>query len=109
MLQQVFDLDCDVIRYRPMSRVERLDDAHGVRRSVEEIRIAKGDVLRAGADLRGDVGQYHLGLDDAELSVVDRNDWAMATPMPAAAARFGVTGYPARAVAESQRRIPIER
>ena len=46
-LQQVLDLDRDVVADRRMRRVQRLDDAHRVRRTVEEIGIAERDVLRA--------------------------------------------------------------
>ena len=53
-------------------------------------RPAERDVLGAGRDLRVDVGEHHLRLHDAELSVVDRHDRTMAAQVPAAAAGFGV-------------------
>ena len=79
-----------------MRRVQGLHDAHGVRRAVEEIGIAEGDVPRAGGDLRGDVGQHDVGLHDAELPLVDRHDRTMPAQVPAAAAGLGVADRSAR-------------
>ena len=92
MLQQVLDLDRDVVGHVGMRVVKRFDDAHGVRRTVEEVGIAERDVLRAGRHLRGDIRQHDFRLHDAELAAVDRHDRAMAAEMAAAAARFRVAG-----------------
>ena len=53
VLEQVLDLDRDVVGEVRESFVQRLDDAHGVGRTVEEVRIAKRDVLRASRDAAG--------------------------------------------------------
>jgi len=72
-------------------RVQRRHDPHRVRRAVEEIGITEGDVLGAGGHLRRHVGEHDLGLDDAELSLVDRHDRTMpAGDDGQAAAGFGV-------------------
>ncbi len=108
MPQQMLDLDRDVVAHVRMRRVQRVDDAHRVRRAVEEIGIAERDVRGAGGDLRGDVGEHDVRLHDAELPVVDRHDRTMPAQMPAAAARFGVAdepslGRPASAASRSAR------
>ena len=90
MLQQMLDLDRDVVGHVGMRGVQRLDDAHRVRRAVEEIGIAEGDVLGARRDLRRDVREHDVRLHDAELPVVDRHDRTVTAEMPAAAARLRV-------------------
>ena len=78
-------------------------------RTVEEIGIAKRDVLRARLDLRRDISQHDLRLDDAELSFVDRHDGTMPAEMAAPSARLGVADHPAAAAAELERGIPVQR
>ena len=90
VLQQVLDLDGDVVRDGRMRLVQGLDHAHGVGGTVEEVRITKGDVPRAGGDLRGDIREHHLRLHHAKLPLVDRDDRTVAAEMPAAAAGFRV-------------------
>ena len=89
--------------------MQGLDEASRVRRTVEEIGIAKRDVLRAGLDLRRDIGQHDLRLDDAELSLVDRHDGTMSAQMAAPSARLGVPDHPALAATELERGIPMQR
>ena len=86
----MLDLDGDVVGDLRVRGVQRVDDAHRVRRTVEEIGIAERDVLRRRPRPARDVGEHDVGLHDAELSLVDRHDRAMAAQMLAAAAGFGV-------------------
>ncbi len=109
MIEQVLDFDRDVVRQAGVRGVQRLDDAHGVRRAVEKIGIAKGDVARAGRDLRVDIREHDLLLNDAELPVVDRDDRAVAAQVPAAAARFGVARHAAGPVAQVHGGVAPER
>src|SRR5690349_23602927 len=104
----MLDLDRDVEGDIGVGGMQRPDDAPRVARPVEEIRIAERDVARPGENLRIDVGQDDLGLHDAELAVVDRDDWTVPAEMTAAAARFGVSDDGARAVGALQRRVPIQ-
>jgi hypothetical protein len=68
--------------------MKRLDEFHGVTDAVEEIRIAEGDVLRAGGHLAANVFEHHLAADDSKHALVNRHDRAVAAKMLAAAARF---------------------
>src|SRR5262245_5401265 len=81
------------------------DNSHGVRGTIEEIRIAKRDVLSARRHLGVDVGQHDIRLDDAELTVVDRHDRTMAAEMTASAAGLRVPHGSPCPVGERQRRI----
>ena len=69
--------------------MERLDDAAGVGWPVEEVGVAKRDVLGAPLDLGADVGKDDVDRDDAKLAVVDRHDRAVPAAMLAAARRIG--------------------
>ena len=89
--------------------MERFDDPHRVRGTVEEIWIAERDVPRAAGDLRRDVGEDDARRDDAELPVVNRHDRAMAAQMFAAAARFGVPHRTCRPVGQLERGVFRER
>src|SRR5437870_10242308 len=92
-----------------MRRMQSLDDAQRVRRTVEEIRIAEGDVTCTRADLRIDVREHDADGDDAELAVVDGHDRTMAAQMPASAAGLGVADNPTRSVGQLQRRVARQR
>ena len=70
MLEQVLDLDCDVVGERRPFAVECFKDRDGVARTVEEIGVAEGDVLRAGGDLAANVLEHDFGLHDAEETAV---------------------------------------
>src|SRR5215510_11642322 len=100
MLQQMFDLDRDIVGEIRMRLVKRVDDSHGVRRTVEEIRIAERDVLSAGRYLRRYVREDDVGLHDAELAVVDRNDRTVPAEVPAAAACLRVSHSSPRSIGE---------
>ena len=109
MTQQVFDLDGHVVGHVGMRGVESVDHAGRVRRTVEEIRIAEGDVAGAGGHLARNVGQHDVGLHDAELPCVHRHDGTVPAQMPAASARFGVADQGAPAVSVLQHRVAIGR
>jgi hypothetical protein len=61
-----------------------------MQRTVEEVGIAEGDVLRTCVHLLPDVGEYHVTLHDAKDAAIDRRDGAVPTQVFAAAARLGV-------------------
>ena len=63
-----------------------IDDLESVLDSVEEIRIAEGDVLRAGGHLAADVFHDDVAAHDAENAFVDGHDRAVAAEMFATAA-----------------------
>jgi hypothetical protein len=90
MLQQMLDLDGRVVGQVRELLVQRVHDAHGVRGTVEEVRIAEGDVLGAGADLLANVRERDLRLDHPKTSLIYRHHRAMAAQMLAAPAGFGV-------------------
>jgi hypothetical protein len=92
LAKKVSDLDGGVVGEQRMLSMQSFDNAGGVRDAVEEIGIAEGDVLGTRLDLLANVGEDDFLRDDSELAVVDRNNWAMAAEMFAAARSFGVTG-----------------
>src|SRR6185436_19660667 len=83
MAKQMLDLDRDVVADLRMLRVQGARDPHRVRRAVEEVGIAKGNVSGARRNLVVEISENDLRLDDAELAFVDRDDRAMAAEMPA--------------------------
>ncbi len=91
MPPQMLDLDGRVIRQTGKLAVHRFDDAHGVGRSVEEIRIAESNVLSPGRDLLADVLQHHLRLNDPKRALIHRHHRTMPAQVLAPAAGFGVT------------------
>ena len=99
MLQQVLDLDRHVVgEPRELAREHASDDPTGVRRSVEEIGIAKRDVLRAACDLRAHVGCSTTSTRNrAEPALVHRDDRTVPAQMLAAPGRLG---------AADDRRVP---
>ena len=108
VLEQVLDLDDHVVGELREPPVQLLDDAHGVGGTIEEIRIAEGDVLCAGRHLTRDVLQHDVRLHDEEPAAVDRNDRAMAAEMLAAAAGLGVAGDARAATRQLDVRVPLE-
>ena len=101
---QVLDLDRDVVADAGELARQRLDDAQGVRRTVEEVGIAERDVLRARRDLRADVGEDDVGVDGAEAAVVDRDDRTVPAAVFAPARRLRVADD-LPLVADLQRRV----
>ena len=102
MFEQVLDLDGDIVGQSREFAVECADDVEGVARTVEEIRVAEGDVLRAGGDLTANVLEHDLGLDNSELAVIDGDEGAVAAHMLAAAAGFRVSDDLCFAVRQAQ-------
>ena len=98
MLLEVLDLDGRVVGDLGEFGMERFYDPHGMGGAVEEIGIAEGDVARACRDLLPDVGEHHVALHHAKLSLVDGHHRAVPAQMLAAAAGLGVTGDYFRAV-----------
>ena len=62
-------------------------------RTVEEIRVAEADVLRAGGDLLPDVVEHPVNGDCMKTSVVDRDDRAVPTQVLAAARGLRIAHY----------------
>jgi hypothetical protein len=90
----VLDFDGHVVGDVRPAAVQGFRDAHGVGGAVEEVGVAKGDVLGSGGNLAGDVFQHHVRLHDEEAPAVDRNDGAVAAEVLAAAAGLGVADDP---------------
>ena len=95
--EKVFDFDGDIVGEMRMLCVERFDNSRGVCDAIEKIGIAEGDVLGAGFDLLSNIGEDYFVRDHTKLAGVNRNDWAVAAEMFAAAGRFRVTGNAMRA------------
>ena len=108
MLEQVLDLDGHVVGDMREPPVQLLDDAHGMGGAVEEIGITKGDVLRPGRHLLGDVRQDHLRLHHEESPAVDRHDRAVAAKILAAAAGLGVADHARVAIGQRHVRVFLE-
>jgi len=98
--EKVFDFDGDVVGEMRMLCLEHFDNSRGVSNAVEKIGIAECDVLGAGFDLLANVGEDYFVRDDTKLPSVNRNDWAVAAEMFAAAGRFRVTGNAMRAAGQ---------
>lgn len=90
--QEVFDFDGGVVGEAGEFAGEAFDDAAGVGGAVEEVGVAEGDVGGSGGGLVVDVGEDGVFTDDAEGSVVDGDDRAVAAEVLAAAGGFGVAG-----------------
>ena len=60
--------------------------------TVEKIRIAESDVLRASGHLPPNILQHHVALHHAEYAAIHRNHRAMPAKVLAASAGFGVPG-----------------
>ena len=91
MLKQVFDLNCGVVSDARKLRGEHLNDPLGVTNAVEEIRIAKRNVPRAGRNLRPHVREDNVCGNHSKSAVVNWNDRTMTATVFTAAAGFGVS------------------
>jgi hypothetical protein len=60
VFEQVLDLDGDVIGHVRVGSVQGLDDADRVRRPVEEIGVAKGDVPGARGNLTRNIREHDV-------------------------------------------------
>ena len=109
ILQKMLHLDRHVIGERGEFAMQRIHQRNGVSHSIEEIRIAKRDVLRAGGHLLPNVRKHHLPVDDAEHTVVYRHNRTMPAQMFAAAARFRISHRAVFAVRQHQVRVGTQR
>ena len=107
--QEVLDLDRDVVGDTRKSRREPFDDAPRVRRPVEEIGIAEGDVLGARGDLLADVLEHRIDGNRMKAPLVDRYDRAVTTEMLAAVRRVGAADDASRSVWHLQLRVTSKR
>ena len=101
----MLDLDRDVVGDAGQFRGEPFDDAPRVRRTVEEIGIAEGDVLCARRDLLADVLEHGVHRNGVEPSIVDRHDRTMTAQMLASTRRIGAADDTPRAVRHLQLRV----
>jgi len=92
VFKQVLDFDRGVEGERGVVRVHLLDDGERVGDGVEEVRVAEGDVFRAGLDELVDIGEDSLGLNEAEAAAVDGGDGAVGALVGATSAGFDVAG-----------------
>src|SRR5580765_1448261 len=76
-LQEVFDLRREIKSQMRKLLVHRANDAHGVPRPVQKIRITKRNVCRARMHLAPDVLEDDSFRDEEEAPVIDRHDRAM--------------------------------
>ena len=90
MVEQVLDLDRRIEGQSGKLRVNRPTQLECVTGCIEEIRIAKRDVLRAHLDLLRDVSEDDVARDKTKQPVVDRHDWTMTAAVFAAARAFRV-------------------
>ena len=74
----MLDLYSHVIGQMRVSLVQRCNDFGRMLRTIEKIGVSKSNVLCTSNDLLLDVGKYNFGLDDAKLTAVDWDNWAMA-------------------------------
>ena len=89
--------------------MQRARELERMGRAVQEIGVAERDVARARRDLSADVGHHDVFGDDAKATLVHRHHWTVAAQVLAAAAAFGESGDPLRAIGQDQLRIARER
>src|SRR4051794_36945939 len=92
MVLEVFDFNGGIIRDFWKLSMKGFHEAHSVRGTVQEIRIAKSDVARAGSHLLPDILDHRLALDHPKSSFIDGNHGAMPAQMFAPAAGLRVSG-----------------
>ena len=109
ILQKMLHFDRHVIRERGEFAMQRFHKRNGVSNSIEEIRIAKRDVLRARSHLLANIRKHHLPADDAENTVVYRHNRTMPAQMLAAAARFRISHCAMLAIRQHQVRVRTQR
>jgi hypothetical protein len=90
--EKVLDFNSDVIGQAGVLSVERFSDTSGMSDAVEEIGIAKCNVLSSGRNLLANVGQDYFVRDDTKLAGVNGDDRAVATEMLTSAGRLGIAG-----------------
>ena len=105
VFSQVLDFYGDVIGHIRKFAMEFLDEWNRVADTVEKVRIAERNVLRAGRHLPANVFQYNPARYDAKDAVVNRHDRAMPAKMLAAAAGFRRTNDSIAVVGNYQVRV----
>src|SRR5438105_2264075 len=88
--QEMFDFDSDIIGEVGKFRVQGLHQRDGMTDAVEKIWIAKGHVLGPSRNLLSNVLYDHITLHDAKAPGIHWHNWAMATQVFTATARFRV-------------------
>src|SRR5437773_12122386 len=91
MLEQVFNLGRRVERHIPVAPVHLLDDGQGVRRRVQKVWVAEGDVSGAHRDELIYVCENSLLLHETEATTVHRRNRTVGAGMGTTARRFDVT------------------
>ena len=109
MFDQVLHLDRRIEGDIRKRRVQRAGELERMGRAVQEVGVAERDVARARCDLGADVGHHDGFGDDAEAALVHRHHRTVTTQMLAAAAAFGESGDPLRAIGQDQLRVAGER
>src|SRR5271165_410073 len=92
MLAKVFHLDRGIVGNPRKVLMQRLDNAHGVRRSIPEIGVSESNVGSARLYLLADIGEYDVRLNHAKAAIVHVHNRTVAAAMFAAPAGFGVAG-----------------
>src|SRR5208283_275320 len=109
MFQKMLDLDRYVVAKLREFAMQGFHQRYRVAHTIKEVRVAKGEVLRAGSNLLTDVREHNFAIDNPKDAVVDRHNRAVAAKMLAAAARFGVTGDTMLSTWQNQMRVGPER
>src|SRR5579884_195238 len=109
VLEQMFDLRCDVIGQRREFSMQALHQFQRMPGSVEKIRVTEGDVLGTGGYLAANIFYNNIVGHHAEAPVVDRHNGTMAATMLAAPTGFGVPHQPLLTARQNQPRIALER
>src|SRR5260370_16600769 len=91
MLEQVLNFDSWIGGEAWKLLMHGAGDTHGVGRSIEEVGVAKGDMMYTLGYLCADVCQHDLGWYGEEAATVDWRDGAMQASMLAAARRFSIS------------------
>src|SRR5258708_2607137 len=86
---QVLDFDGYVVSEVRKFTMEFSNEFHGMADSVEKVRIAEGDVLRASSRLAANVFENNVAADNSKNTFVHRHDRTVPAKMFAAAAGLG--------------------
>src|SRR5262245_51328130 len=108
MPQEVLDLDGDVIRKRRVRRVKGVHDTRRVGWAIEEIGIAKCDVLGPSRNERLDIGHDNAGRYYSELPFVNRHDGTVPAHVLTTAARLSRSDDLPRSIRHLQRGVTVK-
>src|SRR5271165_6823334 len=81
MLAKVFHLDRGIVGNPRKVLMQRLDNAHGVRRSIPEIGVSESNVGSARLYLLADIGEYDVRLNHAKAAIVHVHNRTVAAAM----------------------------